>query len=328
MKVGPLWGTAFAVALGICGSAVVPLPASAATSWAYAGGYALTDFDPNDKCGPFLEAMSASCDASRSSTDPLSGETKSGEVHVGADLASGDLFVRASSVGSIPTAESGGQAQIGDTLSFGGAISPDSTTTLRMSGTMSTSDSDSNSHASATGILDIYDDNGLITGGVACSAPDSAGCGPTNNQTEVTLVGNSFFISSTVNVDVHKKILVEFVVGASTFLTSSADISDPITITLPPGVTFTSASGLFLTGVNSVPEPSTWVMMLVGFAGLGLAGYRASRRTGGRQPAQRGGSRRQAGSDTHCRFGFGLLSYRSGNSLAYSVINEFGANQI
>jgi hypothetical protein len=26
------------------------------------------------------------------------------------------------------------------------------------------------------------------------------------------------------------------------------------------------------------PEPSTWVMMLMGFAGLGLAGYRASRR--------------------------------------------------
>jgi hypothetical protein len=28
----------------------------------------------------------------------------------------------------------------------------------------------------------------------------------------------------------------------------------------------------------AVPEPSTWVMMLVGFAGLGYAGYRASRR--------------------------------------------------
>jgi hypothetical protein len=29
---------------------------------------------------------------------------------------------------------------------------------------------------------------------------------------------------------------------------------------------------------QSVPEPSTWAMMLVGFAGLGFAGYRASRR--------------------------------------------------
>jgi hypothetical protein len=31
---------------------------------------------------------------------------------------------------------------------------------------------------------------------------------------------------------------------------------------------------------NVVPEPSTWAMMLLGFAGLGFAGYRASRRTG------------------------------------------------
>jgi hypothetical protein len=29
----------------------------------------------------------------------------------------------------------------------------------------------------------------------------------------------------------------------------------------------------------AVPEPSTWAMMLVGFAGLGFAGYRASRKT-------------------------------------------------
>jgi PEP-CTERM motif len=29
---------------------------------------------------------------------------------------------------------------------------------------------------------------------------------------------------------------------------------------------------------SAVPEPSTWAMMLLGFAGLGLVGYRASRR--------------------------------------------------
>ena len=28
-----------------------------------------------------------------------------------------------------------------------------------------------------------------------------------------------------------------------------------------------------------VPEPSTWAMMLLGFAGLGYAGYRASRKS-------------------------------------------------
>jgi hypothetical protein len=30
-------------------------------------------------------------------------------------------------------------------------------------------------------------------------------------------------------------------------------------------------------GIGSVPEASTWVMMLAGFAGLGLAGYRTRR---------------------------------------------------
>jgi hypothetical protein len=28
-----------------------------------------------------------------------------------------------------------------------------------------------------------------------------------------------------------------------------------------------------------VPEPSTWAMMLIGFAGLGYAGYRTSRKS-------------------------------------------------
>ena len=30
---------------------------------------------------------------------------------------------------------------------------------------------------------------------------------------------------------------------------------------------------------TAAPEPSTWMMLLAGFGGLGLAGYRASRRT-------------------------------------------------
>ena len=33
-------------------------------------------------------------------------------------------------------------------------------------------------------------------------------------------------------------------------------------------------------GISSIPEPSTWAMMLVGFAGLGFAGLRAWRKSG------------------------------------------------
>jgi PEP-CTERM motif len=32
--------------------------------------------------------------------------------------------------------------------------------------------------------------------------------------------------------------------------------------------------------VDAVPEPSTWAMMLAGFAALGYAGYRAAHRSG------------------------------------------------
>ena len=32
------------------------------------------------------------------------------------------------------------------------------------------------------------------------------------------------------------------------------------------------------TGVSAVPEPSTWAMLALGFAGLGLAGARSARR--------------------------------------------------
>jgi hypothetical protein len=33
--------------------------------------------------------------------------------------------------------------------------------------------------------------------------------------------------------------------------------------------------------VEAIPEPSTWAMMLVGFAGLGFAGYRKTRTCAG-----------------------------------------------
>ena len=33
--------------------------------------------------------------------------------------------------------------------------------------------------------------------------------------------------------------------------------------------------------LNGVPEPSTWAMMLLGFAGLGLAAYLRSAKRGG-----------------------------------------------
>jgi hypothetical protein len=51
----------------------------------------------------------------------------------------------------------------------------------------------------------------------------------------------------------------------------SGDIGSCETLGLEPGdIAFVP---------SSIPEPSTWAMMLVGFAGLGFAGWRAQRKT-------------------------------------------------
>ena len=47
-------------------------------------------------------------------------------------------------------------------------------------------------------------------------------------------------------------------------------------------LTIVSYGGDFAIG-GAVPEPSTWAMMLVGFAGLGFAGHRSARQTGRRR---------------------------------------------
>jgi hypothetical protein len=39
-----------------------------------------------------------------------------------------------------------------------------------------------------------------------------------------------------------------------------------------------SCNGLAV-AAGTVPEPSTWAMLLIGFAGLGFAGYRGARKT-------------------------------------------------
>jgi hypothetical protein len=55
-----------------------------------------------------------------------------------------------------------------------------------------------------------------------------------------------------------------------------ADLGDTATFSfaqLPDGVRYTSASGDFLAGPGAVPEPSTWAMMILGFAGLSFMAY-------------------------------------------------------
>ena len=96
---------------------------------------------------------------------------------------------------------------------------------------------------------------------------------PFNNATGVPIPASVSLDFDVVNGDqviVFAEILADGVDGV-------ADLGDPptLTLSLPTGASVTTASGVFENFTSAtVPEPSTWAMMLLGFSGLGFAGYR------------------------------------------------------
>jgi hypothetical protein len=72
--------------------------------------------------------------------------------------------------------------------------------------------------------------------------------------------------------------IIDMTLTAGATGTSTADLSHTagITFILPAHVSFTSASGVFLSQAPSdvasaVPEPATWAMMLIGFGAVGYS---------------------------------------------------------
>ena len=66
--------------------------------------------------------------------------------------------------------------------------------------------------------------------------------------------------------------------GLWTFTDPSLDI---VSITLSEGTAISSNSFEVAEILTSVPEPSTWAMMLLGFAGLGFVSYSQRRKLAG-----------------------------------------------
>ena len=90
-----------------------------------------------------------------------------------------------------------------------------------------------------------------------------------------TLVDNN---SNTYTLDFTQVGTVDSGATSATFLpgATTLDVVDAMTVTGPHGSDATGVSNSFVE--TTIPEPSTWVMMLLGFAGLGFAGYRSSRK--------------------------------------------------
>jgi PEP-CTERM motif len=111
----------------------------------------------------------------------------------------------------------------------------------------------------------------------ACSATGLNGCGNVSTS-------HSFSIaqSETITTNVQYNIQMSLFVNANTLFGASTDSQtgniDPI-ITIDPlfaldNPLFTLELSPSVGNVSAVPEPSTWAMMILGFAGIGFMAYR------------------------------------------------------
>jgi hypothetical protein len=112
------------------------------------------------------------------------------------------------------------------------------------------------------------------------SAFGCTGCwtGATTNEFQVSLGGETH---DTATVDVASQGFTGWMTGSMTFTATSASellvfLSEGGPTSLPPVALL---DGVSLTGVTGgAPEPATWAMMGLGFAGLGVAAYRRRRK--------------------------------------------------
>ena len=86
-----------------------------------------------------------------------------------------------------------------------------------------------------------------------------------------TIIGHAY--SRTLTVTDGEQVNVNVGINASIGAGGVFDLSHTgrLSVALPTGTTFKSASGVFLTDSGGVPEPASWALMIVGFGGVGAA---------------------------------------------------------
>ena len=125
-------------------------------------------------------------------------------------------------------------------------------------------------------------DPDMFTGAISIALPDEAYAttliGGANNVAALLGPGYEIFgiailggfdVSSTFDFSFRGDLILGDISDDS--VSNMGFVSGPIDLTISDNF------GIFVIG-GAVPEPSTWAMMLIGFAGLGYAGYRQTKR--------------------------------------------------
>jgi uncharacterized membrane protein len=146
----------------------------------------------------------------------------------------------------------------------------------------------SNTNSQATGVNDLGEVVGFYQEGPNSSPTFTAFTDIGGTITSFQAPGATS--TQVLGVNDHGEIVGDYVLGGEMF--GFLDNHGVFTTINPPGAASSTANGIndlghivgFYTnaagntvGFTTVPEPSTWAMMLAGFAGLGFLGYRKAR---------------------------------------------------
>lgn len=188
-----------------------------------------------------------------------------GSASAGADLSTGVLQAYAQEDGTTGSSAAAG-AVFWDTLTFSGVTGTNTTGTLVFN------------------IPGTFTDVGY---GGACAAVQVGGYAQCDPFTAPVLNAGSPSETIKVPFTLSNGSATEIVAALygtayNSFNIATADLKDPpqVSLLLPTGVTYTSASGVFLSSITPVPEPATWVTMACGLALLGLRLSQATRDRG------------------------------------------------
>jgi hypothetical protein len=132
---------------------------------------------------------------------------------------------------------------------------------------------DSGCTGTATGVLslvDFYDDdNGMLTDDVFISFDYSS-----SSRSFVITLADDGTAGGTLNIDGSIPLVMSISSPAASFEATPGGFE---VSTVGDGTNDVGSSFTFVVVRGAVPEPSTWAMMLLGFASLGYVGYRKVR---------------------------------------------------
>lgn len=219
-----------------------------------------------DSCTSGLLALSATCPSSGSGASyGLPGE--SGSFTSAADLATGGLSMVGNATSGV---QATGYDYLEDTLNFNGRYTNDvSTGTITMTATGTETGAQSSARIDLDLTLDYGSTQTIAIDAYTGYLPQHCFTGSFYTSCETSSADN-LSVSITFPLNSSGVYLVAKIGGSA--IGGTVSFEDPLTVSLPSGVTFTSQTGSFLT--ETVPEPGTWLLAV---AGLALAIHRLRR---------------------------------------------------